>query len=98
MFILLILTGLKDISTSLEEVDLRGQVRGLREWNEGYDYLEAIAFSFVVEFRDNTDNWSMFADSEEEKVCFLLFFVFFFSSYRFFQYAILGLFKMAAGL
>ena len=66
------------MSTSLEEVDLRGQVRGLREWNEGYDYLEAIAFSFVVEFRDNTDNWSMFADSEEEKVCFLLFFVFFF--------------------
>lgn len=65
------LTSPKDMSTFLEEVDLRGRVRGLREWNEGYDYLEAIPFSFVVEFKDNTDNWSMFADSEEEKVCCL---------------------------
>ncbi len=71
------LTGSKDMSASLEEEDLRGRVRGLREWNEGYDYLEAIAFSFVVEFKDKSNNWSMFADSEEEKVRFLRFFVLF---------------------
>jgi hypothetical protein len=55
--------------TLFEEADLKGQVRGLKEWNEGYDDLEAIAFSFVVEFRDDRLHWAMFADSEEEKVC-----------------------------
>lgn len=55
--------------TLFEEADLKGQVRGLKEWNEGYDDLEAIAFSFVVEFKDDRLHWSMFADSDEEKVC-----------------------------
>ncbi|KAF8972610.1 hypothetical protein BDZ97DRAFT_1913112 [Flammula alnicola] len=57
----------KDLTTVLEKVDLRGKVRGLKEWNQGYDDLEAIAFSFVVEFKNGQDPWSMFADSEEEK-------------------------------
>lgn len=53
-----------------DKVYLLGRVRGLREWYEGYDYLEAIAFSFVVEFNDDRGHWSFFADSEEEKVVF----------------------------
>ncbi|KAF9478270.1 hypothetical protein BDN70DRAFT_880130 [Pholiota conissans] len=56
----------KDL-TLFEEANLEGQVRGLKEWNEGYDELEAIAFSFVVEFKDDRLHWAMFADSEEEK-------------------------------
>jgi hypothetical protein len=80
-------------------VDLRGNVRGLKEWNEGYEDLEAIAFSFVVEFKTERKHWSMYADSEEEKVS---------RSTRRFQtfllnplvskYRVLGLLKMAAGL
>jgi len=72
----------KDLTIPLEKVELRGKLQGLKEWNEGYDDLEAIAFSFVVEFKNRLDggHWSMYADSEEEK------------------YKILGLFKIAAGL
>ncbi|KAF8885036.1 hypothetical protein BD779DRAFT_1535139 [Infundibulicybe gibba] len=51
----------------LEEVKLRGKVRGLREWNEGYDDLQSVPHSFVVEFLDGREPWSMFTDSEEEK-------------------------------
>ncbi|KIM44913.1 hypothetical protein M413DRAFT_442886 [Hebeloma cylindrosporum] len=57
----------KDLGTTLDKVDLRGNVRGLKEWNEGYEDLEAIAFSFVVEFKTERKHWSMYADSEEEK-------------------------------
>ncbi|PPQ94645.1 hypothetical protein CVT25_009376 [Psilocybe cyanescens] len=56
----------KDLAEALDEVELRGRVRGLKEWHEGYDDLEAILFSFVVEFK-NGEHWSMYADSEEEK-------------------------------
>ena len=45
-------------------------MRGLREWNEGYEDLKAIPFSFAVEFNGEREPWSMFSDSEEEKVCF----------------------------
>ncbi|KAJ6591725.1 hypothetical protein DFH09DRAFT_1137813 [Mycena vulgaris] len=57
----------KDANQVLDEVDLRGQVRGLREWNEGYEDLKAIPFSFAVEFSGAREPWSMFSDSEEEK-------------------------------
>ncbi|KAJ6621326.1 hypothetical protein B0H10DRAFT_2017980 [Mycena sp. CBHHK59/15] len=56
----------KDTNQVLDQVDLRGQVRGLREWNEGYEDLKAIPFSFAVEFTTR-EPWSMFSDSEEEK-------------------------------
>lgn len=49
-------------------MELRGKLRGLREWNEGYEDLEAIPHSFVVEFKDGRGPWSMFSDSEDEKV------------------------------
>ncbi|KAF8159749.1 hypothetical protein B0H34DRAFT_704656 [Crassisporium funariophilum] len=57
----------KDMADALETTDLKGKLRGLKEWYEGYEDLEAIAFSFVVEFRDGQEPWSMYADSEEEK-------------------------------
>lgn len=52
----------------LDKLELRGQLRGLREWNEGYEELKAIPHSFAIEFKDNRAPWAMFADSEEEKV------------------------------
>lgn len=59
--------SIQDLTTPLEKLDLKGNVRALKEWNEGYEDLEAIQFSFVVEFRERR-YWAMFADSEEEKV------------------------------
>jgi MAP7 domain-containing protein 1 len=61
--------GPQDSNQVLDQLDLRGQVRGLREWNEGYEDLKAIPFSFAVEFKGEREPWSMFSDSEEEKVC-----------------------------
>lgn len=53
----------------MEKIDLRGKVGGLKEWYEGgYEDLEAIPFSFVVEFKDGRAPLSMYADGEEEKV------------------------------
>ncbi|KAJ7449555.1 hypothetical protein FB451DRAFT_1287278 [Mycena latifolia] len=57
----------KDTNQVLDQIDLRKQVRGLREWNEGYEDLKAIPFSFAVEFNGEREPWSMFSDSEEEK-------------------------------
>ncbi|KAJ7180502.1 hypothetical protein C8R46DRAFT_1159305 [Mycena filopes] len=57
----------KDSNQVVDEVNLRGQVRALREWNEGYEDLKAIPFSFVVEFNGAREPWSMFTDDEQEK-------------------------------
>ena len=63
----------QDMTAPLENIDLQGNVGGLKEWYEGcYEDLEAIAFSFVVEFKDGREPISMYADSEEEKVCIAL--------------------------
>jgi len=56
-----------DTQQPLDALELRGLVRALREWNEGYEYLGAIPFSFAIEFKDGRGHWSMFADSEEDK-------------------------------
>ena len=57
------------MTAPLEEIDLQGNVGGLKEWYEGcYEDLEAVAFSFVVEFKDGRMPMNMYADSEEEKV------------------------------
>ncbi|KAF5336060.1 hypothetical protein D9611_006251 [Ephemerocybe angulata] len=61
----------KDTITPLETVDLQGKVKGLKEWKDGYEELEAIAYSFVVEFKDERGAWSMFSDSEADKFRFL---------------------------
>ncbi len=42
-------------------------VKALKEPTDGYENLEAIPFSFVIEFRDRGP-WSVYTDSEEEKV------------------------------
>ncbi|KAF8661368.1 hypothetical protein AX16_001462 [Volvariella volvacea WC 439] len=57
----------KDMHQILETVSCRGAISALREWNEGYEELEAIPHSFVIEFTDDRGSWSMYADSEEEK-------------------------------
>ncbi|TEB36473.1 hypothetical protein FA13DRAFT_1726818 [Coprinellus micaceus] len=61
----------KDLHATLETVQLRGTVGGLKEWKDGYEELEAIPFSFVVEFKDDRQAWSMYADSEQDKFRFL---------------------------
>ncbi|KAI4517737.1 hypothetical protein K525DRAFT_280805 [Schizophyllum commune Loenen D] len=57
----------KDRAQYLDQVYLRGKLRGLKEWNEGYEELESIPYSFAIEFRDERGSWSAFADNEEEK-------------------------------
>jgi len=75
---------------------LQGGLKGLKEWNEGYEDLEAIAFSFVVEFKDGRGFWSMYADTEDEKVRTLS--VRLNGGLTILQFKILGLFKVAGGL
>ncbi|KAF9054328.1 hypothetical protein BJ165DRAFT_1437958 [Panaeolus papilionaceus] len=57
----------KEMEVVLEEVPLKKQVSALKEWHEGYEDLEAIPFSFVVEFSNGKSPWSIYADSQEEK-------------------------------
>lgn len=56
------------MSQALESVELRDRVSGLREWHEGYEELEALPHSFALEFNDDQGPWSIFLDSEEDKV------------------------------
>ena len=65
----------QDTQDYLDKVELRGKIRGLREWQEGYEELEAIPCSFAIEFKDFSNDWgtwSMYTDSEEEKVHLIL--------------------------
>ena len=66
--------SMQEMANPLHKIDLMGRVQALKEWKDGYEDLEAIAFSFVVEFKDGRPDhhWSMYADSEEEKVRFLI--------------------------
>lgn len=45
-----------------------GRVGAIREPQEGYDELQAIPYSFAVEFTDGDGPWCMFADTAEDKV------------------------------
>lgn len=56
------------MNNKCDETMLRGRIQALREWDEGFDELKAIPFSFAVEFSVDEGPWSMYADSEEEKV------------------------------
>ncbi|TFK71627.1 hypothetical protein BDN72DRAFT_837346 [Pluteus cervinus] len=58
----------KDDQHVLESVELAGKLRNLCEWNQGYEELKAIPHSFAVEFQEDGFYWSMYADSEEDKV------------------------------
>nr|GAT42990.1 predicted protein [Mycena chlorophos] len=57
----------KDLTQILEQVDMRGQIRALREWYEGFEDLKAIPYSFAVEFKGDREPWAMFTDSEDDK-------------------------------
>lgn len=57
----------QDLTQTVDKLDVRGAVRALKEPKDGYEDLEAIPFSFAIEFHDR-GAWSVFADSEEEKV------------------------------
>lgn len=59
--------SLQEMIQPLEVVRL-ADIRHIKEWQEGYEELEGVPHSFAVEFRDGPDAWSMFADSEEDKV------------------------------
>jgi hypothetical protein len=59
--------GRQDVSQIVDRIDLKG-VKAMKEWNQGYEELEAIPHSFAIEFKDGQGSWSMFADSEDEKV------------------------------
>jgi hypothetical protein len=56
---------------ALDKIQLRGHLHSLKEWYEGFEELEAIPHSFVILFHDGQGAWSMFTDSEEEKVVLL---------------------------
>jgi hypothetical protein len=56
------------MSHAVDNVVLRGRVSALREWHEGYEELEALEHSFALEFNDGQGPWSLFCDSEEDKV------------------------------
>ncbi|KIK60330.1 hypothetical protein GYMLUDRAFT_244345 [Collybiopsis luxurians FD-317 M1] len=58
----------KDMNQILDEVELRGQIAGLREPSEGFEELKAISHSFAIEFKDGREPWSVFGDTEEEKI------------------------------
>lgn len=59
----------KEMDQALDQLTLRGKVSGLREWNEGYEELKALPHSFAVEFKDGRGSWSMYTDTEDDKVC-----------------------------
>ena len=87
----------QDMTAPLEKIDLQGNVGGLKEWHEGsYEDLEAVAFSFVVEFKNGRIPMNMYADNEEEKVGIAL------NNLNWLAYMskfkLLGLLRVAAGL
>lgn len=65
--LLILIITVQELGQPLDSVELRGRVSALREWHEGYEELESIDHSFAVEFKDRGP-WSMFCDSEEDKV------------------------------
>ena len=40
----------------------------MREWEDGFEDLQSIPYSFALELKDLRDAWSMFSDSTEDKV------------------------------
>ncbi|KAF8625897.1 hypothetical protein AX15_005137 [Amanita polypyramis BW_CC] len=61
----------KYLSRPEEEVDICKQVRSVKEWEEGYEELEAIPNSFVMEFVKRGKTWMIYADNEEDKYVIL---------------------------
>ncbi|KIL55802.1 hypothetical protein M378DRAFT_10654 [Amanita muscaria Koide BX008] len=53
------------------EVDIKTEVRSIKEWDEGYEELKAIPHSFVVELAQRGEIWMMYTDTEDEKYMIL---------------------------
>jgi len=61
----------KTLKDLIEEVNIRNEVQGVKEWDEGYEELRAIPNSFAVEFTERGKIWMMYTDSEEDKYMIL---------------------------
>ncbi|KAG7452808.1 uncharacterized protein BT62DRAFT_925352 [Guyanagaster necrorhizus] len=57
----------KDMNQVIDQIQVRGRLNGLKEWNDGYEELKAIPNSFAIEFKDQRGPCAMFCDTEEEK-------------------------------
>ena len=44
------------------------RIQRVREWEDGFEDLQSIPYSFALELKDLRDAWSMFSDSNEDKV------------------------------
>ena len=101
-FIFLFLAALssrsQDMTVVMDSVQLRHRVAGLKEWYEGFEELEAIAHSFAIQFKDGQGTWSVFSDSEEEKVGHNLRPPFHTQHLHSYQEILLGILYQAAGL
>ncbi|KAM6496893.1 hypothetical protein JOM56_007366 [Amanita muscaria] len=53
------------------EVDIKTEVRSIKEWDEGYEELKVIPHSFVVELAQRGEIWMMYTDTEDEKYMIL---------------------------
>lgn len=61
----------KERSPVIAEVDIKTEVRSIKEWDEGYEELKAIPHSFVVELAQRDEIWMMYTDTEDEKYMIL---------------------------
>jgi hypothetical protein len=46
---------------------LKGRVRRISDWRQGFDELQSIPHSFAIEFKDDETPWFLYCDSEEAK-------------------------------
>ena len=52
----------------LDTIELKGRLRGVKEWSDGFEELKAIEHSFVLDFGDLQDPISAYTDTPREKV------------------------------
>lgn len=58
---------MQDDVKPLETIQL-SRIQRIREWQDGYEELQAIPHSFALELKDLHEPWGMFTDSNEDKV------------------------------
>ncbi|KAI0065630.1 actin depolymerizing protein [Artomyces pyxidatus] len=57
----------KEVNLPLETIKLKGCVRSVNEWNEGFEELRAIPHSFALVFGNGRETMFMYTDSELDK-------------------------------
>ena len=55
----------------LGNVELKGRLRAVKEWSDGFEELRAIEHSFVLDFGDLQEPVSAYTDTAREKVSLL---------------------------